>query len=319
MSQKASILKILAVSLSLAGCGLAATGLPVPYEENGSVEPSTVSWYTMGAVVHVGPAEADRLAGALPGSTPSASGAKEDSKLPGDQLAIAPPDIAQRPGLDGIQSADPEVGTSDPGGSDQGEDGSTDLHPGPTVEPQLGPAGEWSYPKVGEFVTHSQAQWGSTVSSAPGTYRDAHFAAAFPDGLTVGCELGDSLTLTGPAAVAALLPQGGVPGVLLTDQIDPPTATAAGSLAGEIVALELSVGFDLHDPTLGSSETSLEDLVLAETGCKGLSVKQVLELANAVLGSCRTDWAPSVLVDCLETTNAAFDGGTTATKALRYH
>jgi len=52
------------------------------------------------------------------------------------------------------------------------------------------------------FKTFTPGAWGAPCNGGnAGCYRDAHFAAAFPNGLTIGCN--NTLTLTSAAAVQA--------------------------------------------------------------------------------------------------------------------
>ena len=56
--------------------------------------------------------------------------------------------------------------------------------------------------RIGDFRSQTQGGWGSTCSgNNPGCYRDTHFDTAFPDGVTIGCDGGESLTFTSSAAV----------------------------------------------------------------------------------------------------------------------
>jgi hypothetical protein len=142
--------------------------------------------------------------------------------------------------------------------------------------------------------------------SVPGAYRDVNFAAAFPDGLTVGCGE-NTVLLTSAAAVQAFLPQGGTEGVLDSSYVDP-TVTSAGVFAGQVVALTLSVGFDQYDPDFSTANMLLYDLMLTEGDCSGMTVGQLLEYANQVLGGC-VDSDEELLITingCVAAVNEAF-------------
>lgn len=158
-----------------------------------------------------------------------------------------------------------------------------------------GPIGE------GAYLTFTPAQWGGDPASSPAAeYLEQYFYFVF-DGLQVGCDpdLGNYVHLTGPQAVAALLPANGMAASLLTSYTDPAIApedaedpqaqaTEAGELLGQVVALQLNVAFDAWDPAFGVSEIPLGDLVVIspESTFYGMTVAQVLEQANYVLGGC---------------------------------
>ncbi len=164
------------------------------------------------------------------------------------------------------------------------------------------------------FRTQTQGGWGSTCAGDnPGCYRDANFAAAFPEGLTVGCEVLVA-TLATSAAVEQALPTGGQPRAMLASEAglytgsadDPKVGTV---LFGQVVALGLSLGFDANEPV------ALAELVVVDpdSPCVGLSVAEVFAQANAALGGCPADLSAAALNDCAAAINEAFvDGDTDA-------
>jgi hypothetical protein len=160
----------------------------------------------------------------------------------------------------------------------------------------------------GKFTTYTQGGWGSKPNgNNPGVYVQNHFAAAFPEGLTVGCDI-HSLTLTSAQAVSNFLPQGGTPGALTAGYTDP--KVKLNVLAGQVVALTLSVGFDKTDANFGASNLNLGDLVIASGTFAGMTVKQVLAEANNVLGGCSSKYTASQLNDIITSINENFDNGT---------
>ena len=102
----------------------------------------------------------------------------------------------------------------------------------------------------GEFRTQTQGGWGAEECSGgnPACYLAATFAAAFPEGLTIGCEEGNHWTFTSAETVAAFLPQGSSAALLGFDAVDP--VGEAGVLAGQLVAAKLSLAFDAVDEEL---------------------------------------------------------------------
>jgi len=175
----------------------------------------------------------------------------------------------------------------------------------------------------GDFRTQTQGGWGtSAAGNNPGSYRDANFEAAFPSGLTVGCSNFTAWFET-TYDVMAVLPTGGTPmslgqswtfdtaGPDSDDLTGPPTDN---TLLGQVVALTLSVGFDLYDPDFGASNINLKDLLVACSSCpcSGWTVQAVLDMGNKILGGCGEEGDPSAseINDCLSAINQNFVDGT---------
>lgn len=162
----------------------------------------------------------------------------------------------------------------------------------------------------GGFRTQTQGGWGTKCNgNNPGCYRDANFDDCFPQGLLVGCEPGNSILLTSSEAVQDFLPQGKSPAALTKDYTDPDKKITV--LAGQVVALTLSVQFDLCDPDFGESGFNLADQVVIdeESECYGMTVQEVLDLANAILGGCSTALTPSQINDCVSKINENYVDG----------
>lgn len=130
------------------------------------------------------------------------------------------------------------------------------------------------------YVTYTQGGWGSPSTSVPGMLRDLYFSTVFPTGLVVGSIY--TLQLTSADAVKNFLPQGGIPGALNQNYVDPLT-TSAGVLAGQVVALKLNVMFN-QDGYLGSNPFPLGDLVITTGPFIGWTVNNFLAFAEQVLG-----------------------------------
>ena len=175
----------------------------------------------------------------------------------------------------------------------------------------------------GAFLTFTPAEWGADPASSPAAgYLEQNFYFVF-DGLQIGCdpELGQWVHLTGPAAVASLLPTNGTAATLTMSYTDPSIApedaedplaqaTEAGELLGHVVALQLNVAFDAWDPAFGASEISLGDLVVSspESAFYGMTVAQVLEQANYVVGGCGT-FTPEETLATVQAINENFVPG----------
>ncbi|HUU15325.1 MAG TPA: hypothetical protein VM182_16670 [Terriglobia bacterium] len=163
----------------------------------------------------------------------------------------------------------------------------------------------------GDFRTQTQGGWGTKCKGEnPGCYRDANFVGTFPTGLVVG--VGNTATFTNSIAIQDFLPAGGGPGAFTTNYTNPPT-TSAGVLAGQVVALKLSVEFDLYDANFGASTTRhLADLIVAKEGddCENMTVQAVLDEANYILGGGTSSLTASQINGCVDKINKNFTDGT---------
>jgi hypothetical protein len=158
----------------------------------------------------------------------------------------------------------------------------------------------------GTFRTQTQGGWGSTShGNNPGSYRDAHFPEAFPNGLVVGCDF--SLTLTSSEAVQNFLPSGGSTQRLSSDLTDP--TGFKSTLAGQMVAATLSVGFDYADPNYSESAINLGELTVSSGEFSGQTVNQFLEVAQNYFGGCASPYTGSQLISVLAGINENFVDG----------
>jgi hypothetical protein len=133
------------------------------------------------------------------------------------------------------------------------------------------------------------------------------FAVCFPSGLVVGCTY--DLTLTSSAAVEEFLPSGGQPRALDATYADPAFGALKNTLAGQIVALTLSVNFDLCDPDFGASNDNLGDLIVAAGPFAGQTVNDVLTEAELVLGGCSSSYSASEVNQAVTAINENFVDG----------
>jgi len=170
----------------------------------------------------------------------------------------------------------------------------------------VAPGGETPDGYCGQLRTQTQGGWGSRANgNNPGTYRDANFEDAFPEGLVIGCEY--TLTLTSSAAVEAFLPNGGPVKVLDEDLVDPTNFRTV--LAGQLVAATLSIGFDAADESFSESIANLGDYTLSSGPMGGLSVSEVIAEANAFIGGCETNYSGSELNTALTAINESYVDG----------
>jgi hypothetical protein len=172
---------------------------------------------------------------------------------------------------------------------------------------------------AGDFRTWTQFGWGGVASGMNGgTYRDQNFGTCFPAGLDLGVAPDRTLRLTASWAIEEFLPQTAPPAALTGPHEDPGT-TEAGALAGELVALALNIGFDACDPGFGASATPLADLVVddASSPCYGMTVQQVHDEANTVLGGLVGSLDASQAAECAARINENFLPGTNGWTYLR--
>ena len=161
---------------------------------------------------------------------------------------------------------------------------------------------------VGEFHTISQGGWGSPPNgNNPGVYLHAHFADAFPDGLTIGCDY--TVHFDSAQNVTDYLPGGSGPAVLDQDYVNPTEKISI--LVAQVTAMALNVGFDAYDPDFNASDFPFADLVISHGDFEGWSVAEFLALAEEVLGGCNDDYSPSQINSLLSAINGSYqDVGT---------
>jgi hypothetical protein len=155
--------------------------------------------------------------------------------------------------------------------------------------------------------TQTQGGWGADPSGEnPGTYLHANFDEAFPDGIVVGCDY--TITLTSAQAVTDFLPNTGSPKALTQNYTDS-GALPGNTLAGQVVALTLSIGFDETFADFGEASTNLADAVVTTGPFEGWTVAQVLAEAEKVLGGCDSDYEAGDLAEALGFINEAYVDG----------
>ena len=137
----------------------------------------------------------------------------------------------------------------------------------------------------------------------------ANFAAAFPNGITIGCAGGNIVKMTSAAAIQAYLPTGTTPSVLTGSFVD--GTTPDNILIGQVLTLVLSVGFDKYDPNFGSATIHLEDMIIGGNGLfAGKTVKEFLQIASDVLGGCSNAFTASQVNAQADEINNNYDNGT---------
>jgi len=141
---------------------------------------------------------------------------------------------------------------------------------------------------------------------------------AFPTGLSVGCSTGRTLRLTTAAAVANFLPSpASTTEVLNASYLNPLKPSSGGAntygsnFAGQVVALTLSVGFDLADASFSSADVQLKDALITNGTFAGKSVAFVLTQANLALGGCTSQYSVDQLNSIVTAINESYETGKT--------
>jgi hypothetical protein len=159
---------------------------------------------------------------------------------------------------------------------------------------------------TGALTTFTQGGWGSRPNgNNPGMLLKNNFTAVFPAGVAIGG--GFTLKFTTPEAIQGFLPAGGTAGALTASAANP-TKSSAGVFAGQVLALQLSVSF----ANAGITNSSLGTKKVVSGPMAGMTVAQVLSMANAALGGATTQFPISVLNSVVDAINNNYDNGTTS-------
>jgi hypothetical protein len=138
----------------------------------------------------------------------------------------------------------------------------------------------------------------------------------FPNGITVGCTAGNTVTWTSPASLQGYLADETSPHVLAQDYVDPPRRTV-GYLAAELAGLALNIQLDECDADWSSSCSHLRDLTVCQhpnsvhPECEpywGSTIGEIFAQANSVVGGCTTGDVQQ-LFQCVRYINRAFVDG----------
>lgn len=168
-------------------------------------------------------------------------------------------------------------------------------------------------PAAGSHRTQNQATFGGGVRTTTGAYLHNNFAAAFPNGLTIGCN--NSMTLTSATAIRSFLPSSGQPMPMIQNYMDPISTgrfCLANNLAGNMVALALNIGFDQFDPNYSPSDLALADLTIDSGPFANMKVSDLYIMGEKSLGGCQAAYNPALISDAIQSINENFLNGNTA-------
>jgi hypothetical protein len=157
------------------------------------------------------------------------------------------------------------------------------------------------------LTTYIQSTWGeSPYGNNLGYYLHSNFTAAFPAGLTIGCN--NMLTFTNAQAITDWLPTSGTPSILptgtLTDDV-----TYNNDFAAQLVTAKLNVGFDSFDPNFNPSSDYLGNRYFTSGLYAGYTVDQVIEEASNVIGGCVPNYSLAELNFALNVANLNYENG----------
>ncbi|MFZ1688971.1 MAG: hypothetical protein WAU70_16235 [Flavobacteriales bacterium] len=163
--------------------------------------------------------------------------------------------------------------------------------------------------------TESQTSWGSTnvIGNTPAGYMNTYFSWLFgaPDELTIGCG-SRLLKLTTAAAVTAFLPSTGTVAKLPSGTLTNPGNTYSNALAGELVALKLTLKFDEFNPSFSNSQVALKNMVIASGPLAGYTVAALAAEADMKIGGCTSSFSLNQLYTAISTINNGYEGGSEA-------
>jgi hypothetical protein len=186
---------------------------------------------------------------------------------------------------------------------------------------------------TGDFHSYTMGGWGQVCSSNNvGCIRDQWFPLIYPAGLLLGDRDGAdgdaiySLLLTDSLAIQQFLPEGGTPGTLPYDDINP-TDSPAGVFSGQLTAAKLNVSFDdfgAFDTLKNQTGVVVGDMIYrscVHPALIGKTVRNVVKLADGAIsgelpvpvdvdGDLIGDVWLSDLSTALDMLNRNFDNGT---------
>jgi len=190
------------------------------------------------------------------------------------------------------------------------------------------------------FQTFSEGQWGdvcSPSSMAGCLLQSGNFSQCFQQGVVVGCAEGFTITINQANIITDLLPASAIecgndpacPGrtyTLRSSTVNPTSFNEAGHLSGQMISMSLNLGFDRCLAGFSEACAQFESLFLCDTGffsasrnppgsflsCTAfynMTVRQVFDIGNEVLGGCRSSCEnPSLLAPGLSSSGACVRG-----------
>ena len=166
---------------------------------------------------------------------------------------------------------------------------------------------------VGDFNTYQQGGWGLT-SGGVHDLLEANFASVFPSGVTVGCGSGYEIVFTSPEAIETYLPcTGDAEDLVLSHSGPNPTASSDPScwnnaLVSQILTAKLNAQFDAALAGFSASDMLLGDLVATSGDFVGMTVNDIISIADDVVGACSNAYTPNQVRAALNDFNRNYAG-----------
>jgi len=148
----------------------------------------------------------------------------------------------------------------------------------------------------GDFITHAQADWGDDQPFPPSlaavllanNYDDVYASTFHVILAGIPGTAGYSIAFTNVDSLVRYLPSVGPSGPLSSDLVNPSTSSS-GYFGGEVLALTINIDFSDFGVTGGNlgipfGDLQLQNFLHSQFNLNGLTVRQVLEQANNLLG-----------------------------------
>lgn len=157
--------------------------------------------------------------------------------------------------------------------------------------------------EIGDFRTQSKGGWGASPNG-DNSAQLLHDNWDLIGSIQIGCG-GVLMEFNSAEAVDAYLPNG--------NGADSPFDS---NLATQVLALSISIAMDAQLADFGAAEGSLACLIIQSVdpqfaAFNGMSVLEVLQLANDILGGCSSDYTFDEMTAIIEALNLNFHGGDT--------
>jgi hypothetical protein len=166
------------------------------------------------------------------------------------------------------------------------------------------------------MLSWGQVDWGDDpATNAAAANLASNFGIVYPfSAVEIGLSgaAGFSMVFTSAAAILNYQPQGGAPGPLTADLLDP-TSSASGAFGGAVLAMRLDIDFGDAGFLPNNSGERFGDLLLCnlpQTLLNGLTMRGFMTVLNNALGGGSTGgFTYDELYAVAENASSAFTGG----------
>ena len=167
-----------------------------------------------------------------------------------------------------------------------------------------------TYGPCSGYVTVPRGSYGQDCADGGWScYLSDNFATSFPNGLTVGSG-NNFLNFTSANSIANFLPSGNYFGALNSGTMqDPTSATYTNGLAAQAITLTITLSFN-NNLDFSTPTAPLGSLFVNSGLFMGMTVDQVLVIANTILGGGSSIYDPADVFAALDAINNNFENGT---------